>query len=175
MLLYGHYQFFPKRVACKRAWCTSCDRGVLAIGTRRILFLHLFFVPLLPVGTATRWICGHCHGDIDARRPVRSSIAGCGVLVGAFFILFAAACIFGALFLPKKDKFDWTDPLPFLILGLAMVSGFWWMRRRARRGYEASARQVEPLPGDVCPLCGQQVLLLGKARCETCDLDIITK
>jgi hypothetical protein len=175
MIIYGHYKFFPRRVACRNAWCTACEHEALAIGTRRLLFLHLFFIPLLPFGTDTQWICGHCQQDIDARRPVRSSIAGCGILVGAFFILFAAIGVLGALFLPKKGQLDRADSLTFLLLGLAMAGGFWWQRRRAQRGYEASAKAVVPLKGDVCPLCGQPVLLLGKPRCETCDLDIITK
>lgn len=175
MIIYGHYKFFPRRVACKNAWCTLCEGEALAVGTRRIVFLHLFFIPLLPIGTATTWTCSRCQGDVDARRPVRSSIAGCGILVGVFFVLFATVGVLGALFSPKERELRWAEPLPFLLLGAAMVGGFWWLRRRARRGYEASARQVVPLQGEACPLCGQRVLLLGKPRCEACDVDIITK
>ena len=174
LVIHGHYKFFPKRVACKNAWCTSCEDETLAVGTRRILFLHLFFIPLLPLGKTTTWICGHCQGDVDARRPVRSWIAGCGIMGGAFFVLLALAGILGAV-LSEKRQLDWTDSLPFLDLGLVMIGGFRWVRRRAQRGYEAVAKQVEPLAGDACPLCGQQVLLLGKPRCEACEVDIITR
>jgi hypothetical protein len=174
LVIHGHYKFFPKRVACKNAWCTSCEDETLAVGTRRILLLHVFFIPLLPLGTTTTWICGHCQGDVDARRPVRSWIAGCGIMGGAFFVLLALAGILGAV-LSEKRQLDLTDSLPFLVLGLVMIGGFLWARRRAQRGYEAAAKQVEPLAGDACPLCGQQVLLLGKPRCEACDVDIITR
>jgi hypothetical protein len=174
MIIYGTYKFFPRRVACKNAWCTSCGDETLAVGTRRILFLHLLFIPLFPIGTATQWVCEHCHRDVDASRPVGSAVAGCGILAGAFFLFIAASGMLIAV-LDKKSKSRWDDHLLFLVIGLVMVGGFFWVRRRAQRGYEASAKLVDPLDGEACPLCGQPVLLIERPRCTACDVEIVIK
>jgi len=172
MFLYGSYKFFPKRVACKNAWCTCCEDATFAVGTRRLRFLHVFFIPVLPLGTVTDWTCRVCGRDIDARRPVGSAVAGCGIWAGALLVFLGLIPLLVAVLTGRRPSTQGVWPL-LLGLGIPMMVGFSWIRRRAQRGYEATVKAIEPLNGESCPLCGGPVSDPAKPRCATCDIAIV--
>ncbi len=156
MIVDGRYRFFPKRVACRNAWCSVCSAPRLAIGTRHLAVYHLFFVPLLPLGRKVEWRCRTCHLQVDFLQPVRGWIAGFGIWVGLGMILIGRG-----------------EPT-ITGVGLAMVGLFAWLRHRRRR-YEAGVNQVVPLAGDACPLCAGRLAPAARPYCEACEVDVLTR
>ena len=173
MIVDGRYKFSRRKVACRNVWCSICSAQRLAIGTRYLAVYHLFFVPLMPLGRAVEWRCSACFIEVDTFRPVRTWISGFGMLVGLFFILCGAI---GFLPAPAgiRRGVDLEFSLEMLGVGVAMVVLFAWLRGRRRR-YEGAVRQVAPLSGDLCPLCGGALAPAARSYCAACEVDILTR
>lgn len=147
-------------------YCTACQQGALTVGHRSFRVLHLFFIPLLPIGLVTDWQCTACGGDPKLRRPFPSWIAWAGLLLGA-----VAFIGFSTVAWQEED-----DPLTILLmLGIAAaLAGFCAISLfgKKRRQHRANQESVPPLPKDNCPLCGRLTQQRSTVRCEICRIEL---
>jgi len=140
----------------------------LAEGHRSIIFLHIYWIPILPIGTSVRWFCRQCGLEIDARRPSRPSILIGGVMFAVFMTLI------GSTMLGNLE----TRPAGIVALALGPVLAgalSVMIRQQCYRDYAAAVNAVVPLDGRQCPVCGDPLLAGTKPRCYSCKVDIITE
>lgn len=164
-ILHGHYRWGTRRAACKHEYCTICQRERMVEGYRSFRVIHLFFVPVIPLGNFTDWRCSTCGKDPYSKRPMPPWISVPGFVLGA--------CAFvGVAIAPWEDDDFQSRIIMLCIFGaLAAFSGYSLFGKR-RREYLALRRAVQPLPKDVCPLCGQPTLQRSKIRCELCRVEL---
>ena len=167
-MVHGAYYFGRKRVACRNAYCTTCQGPRFAEGCRSLVVLHVFFIPFLPIATTVRWFCRSCQKEIDAKRPSRPRILIAGVLF-ALFMTFIGVMV-------MLDGHEKDAALGMLIFGPLMVIGLVYMiRKQDYHGYVASQEKVPGLSGDHCPYCKAPVFAVGTPHCHSCKVDIIAK
>jgi hypothetical protein len=74
VLVHGTYRFRPKRVAFRNDYCMKCKAERIAVCVRTIDVLHIFWIPLVPLGARRRWYCIECGQPPDALKTVRQGI-----------------------------------------------------------------------------------------------------
>lgn len=164
-VLHGIYRFGAKRVACRNCYCTCCDSVAFTEGYKSYVFAHIFFIPILPLGTETKWICTKCGYDVDSLRPSRPFVLVAGILCG-FFFMFIGVMV-------RIETGD-NDTNWIILLGLLMSAGLYYLIRTQNYGqYLQSSKTVTPLRKDRCPYCHVPIPLTAKLRCRSCKVDII--
>ncbi len=167
MTIYGWYHFGEKRVSCKSAYCSECGVPSVVEGRKSFVWVHLFFVPLLPVARVTRWFCTGCGEEPNRNRPSRPCLLMAGIPAALVMVLVGVAFLIG-------DGAS-EDGLGLLLFGaVLLILVVWSLRSNRSADYRAATLAVRPLDGSSCPLCG---LLLPPGRephCPKCDVAIIT-
>ena len=146
-------------------------RRTISIRERTFDVLHFFWIPLMPIGFHSRWLCGRCrqepHEPQEVRGPVR-------VIAMLFFLVLAA--LFWYLWL-----FDIVDPGfsedPTVYLGLAIFATImllltvFWARRYDSDNFAALIAAVEPFDGFNCPLCDGPLDIHHTLKCRDCGAE----
>jgi hypothetical protein len=168
MIHAGLYYFGRKRVACRNDYCTVCREPTLAEGRRSLVVLHVFFVPLLPLGVRTRWFCIVCGRQTNAKRPSHRGILIAGIVFGAFMAFSGVITWLET----REPLMGW----PMIGLGGAMVGGLTWMIcTQNYQAYQQWKKDIPPLSSDACPYCHRPLAHVGRSvRCEACDVRIVT-
>lgn len=167
MILHGICHFGNKRVACRNDYCTVCEAPTFAEGRRSLVMLHVFFVPLIPLGLKVRWFCTACRQETDVKRPSRTGMLIAGILFG-FFMMFVGVM---TLILNQEPK-GWA------VIGMGLVTAgalIWLKQRQDYHAYEIAKRDIVPLSTDFCPYCRDPLLAGTTPRCYSCDVKIVTK
>jgi hypothetical protein len=165
LVIHGTYQFRPERIAYRNDYCLTCEAPRQSVQVRTFDAVHLFWIPLIPLGFHKQWICRTCgkQPDVSAktRRPFK--------WIGVFLLL-----LFGGLF--------WFEPLDPNFL-----AGTWFFRIGAPVGAvlllvhllrtppdtsrKARLMGVLPAAETECPFCRVQLLMLGsKCSCPKCGV-----
>jgi hypothetical protein len=177
VLIHGLYHWRPKPVAFRNDYCITCGAERVAIQIRTLDVLHLFFVPLLPLGLYKRWRCLQCQNSPALPRPtgVRRPIKIL-VLLGA--IVFAVPA-----WLPQHTT-SRGDLIGLWIARFVFLVPAWFAVRWLRRGGQDTERRerlksVRPSDATECPLCRIPLVLTDPARCHKCGIvrlrpDLIT-
>src|SRR4029079_9584291 len=75
ILIHGLYRWSPKRVAFRNDFCLKCAQPRRAVQIRTLNAVHLFWIPILPLGLWKRWLCTVCgsnpHEYPGTRRPFK--------------------------------------------------------------------------------------------------------
>lgn len=147
----GAYRFKPQLIACRSAHCYHCNTVTLFEEFRAFTVVHVLFIPVLPVGFTTRWICSTCEKEPNEPQGK--------IVVAALFgaLLFYFGCIIG-----------YEDSLP---TGLALMAGGIAIPAIA---YRRTAKKVQPTGNflEACPYCRSPLLTGTKTQCEKCDVSI---
>lgn len=70
ILIFGTHRFAPRPAGERDATCRSCDETVTAVRESTFDMIHLFWIPLIPLGRHERWRCPSCGADPFA--PIQS-------------------------------------------------------------------------------------------------------
>jgi len=82
MLVVGSYSYRKTIVAYRNDYCLTCDAPRLAHRIRSLEVLHVYFIPLLPLGFFRNWKCSACGADphVSVRTSKVMKWMGVGVL-----------------------------------------------------------------------------------------------
>lgn len=168
IIIYGWYRFARSVVAYRRDYCLSCDAERTAFQRRAFYVLHVFWLPLLPLGFWRAWQCAACAGDPHVLPGTRRSILW---LCVACLALLAVAFWAGPLRVESSDAaFIWSLRV---IFPLATLAAAWALLRRPPDAkLSDKLRTVQPLLDPTCPLCG--VMLMPSEprwRCPKCGIE----
>ena len=165
MIIYGVYRWRPLNVAFRQDYCRSCAQGTLAVRQRTFNAIHLFWVPVLPLGWWSRWLCVRCgtdpHATVGTLRWVKIAVA---VLLGLFNV--------GVWLTPKGA----SSNLEVLVYCGALLLFFavavrWAIVHEPERDFRANLARMPPYEGWDCPLCGAELVRLASAYCPACKAE----
>jgi hypothetical protein len=163
-VIYGAYHWLPKRTGFRRDYCRRCAAERTAVLIRTLDVVHVFWIPLLPVGMWGRWFCGDC-----GHRPHASPRTRKGFKIVGAVILLLMTLLFWLAPLPAEDveaPVLWTLRLG---LPLALLGTLWSIRRhRIEPQFKRRLAQVRPHAGPDCLLCGGQLAVGTPTACASC-------
>lgn len=160
---HGVYCFRPKIVAYRNDFCFACATLVRAYQARTFDVIHIFYVPLIPLGFWRRWHCGNCKNDPHTYPHTRRVFKWAGAIaVGVF----AAA----AWFEPAEgDRFVWALRVGLPVAFLALL----WNTLKSKPDPRFNARLREVMPADesICPLCSSPLIVGDRSCCSGCGIE----
>ncbi len=164
MLIHGLYHWRPKRIAFRADYCRSCEASRIAVLIRTIDVLHVFWIPILPLGMWSRWFCGTC-----GRRPHQSTRTRRGFKVAGAIAL---ALYSAAVWMPFANDEDWMVwvlrvLLPILTVLLAASA----LRAPLEPDFKARLAQVAEFQGWFCPICGGNLVNFPRLYCTQCHAE----
>jgi hypothetical protein len=163
MLIHGTYHWLAKVVAFRNDFCRHCDHPRLAIRVRTLDVLHLFFLPLLPLGFWRRWRCAVCGLDPHALVRTRRGFKIAGASILAMFGVIAWTVLAEV----EEDRAVlWAMRIGAPILLALTIRSI--ARHRAEPALDALLLGIAPFAGHVCPLCGGSLLSAPGLHCAQC-------
>lgn len=168
LVIYGRYRWFPRRVAFRNDYCLRCEGPTLALAERTFDVLHVFWLPLVPIGFWRRWFCIQCDHQPSQPTRTRRSFKWAGVVL---LVIFAAVFWLAPLqtWDPEIDTaFVWAARVATVI---AIPLVVWNIRRSPGDvSYRQARRSVLPYREPTCPICGGVLSFGTDPRCESCGL-----
>lgn len=169
MFVHGLYKLWSKPSAFRNDYCLKCDRTQIAIRLRSLYVLHLYWVPVLPLGFWGAWTCGRCgsnpHENVRTRRVFKVLLV----------IVLISLAVISFLIPPRPgNQFEfWLFRLSVIIL---LPFAIWWATQGHR--FEPSLRDrlnsVAPYDHSICPFCGGELFGIHNARCSSCGIERAT-
>ena len=163
IFIHGTYHWRPKRIAFRNDYCRVCNGPTVSVLIRTLDVLHIFWIPVLPLGFWSRWFCLRCsarpHQTVVTRRAFK--IAGAVV-----FILMSLG-----VWIPLPPDTEgiemiWALRVVFpLALVFTLVSIF---RHKPGPKLREQLAAVPPFEGWSCPICGGQLYGAPAHVCLTC-------
>jgi hypothetical protein len=167
LVVHGRYFWRRKIVAYRNDYCLTCMAERMAFQHRTVDFLHIFWIPVVPLGIWKRWHCGVCSSDPHASPRTRRAFKWLGVVVLAIMtVLMWAAPASGTL---EETFVLWTFRLggPIATLWALRAS----MRSPADVNLKAHLAAVRPSLESVCPLCNAPMLPTESTlQCPRCGI-----
>jgi hypothetical protein len=84
-IIHGIYHWRPRRTAFRNDYCRACKAQTVSVLIRTVDVLHLFWIPVLPLGVWSRWFCMRCksrpHQNVATRRGFKIAGAACLALM----------------------------------------------------------------------------------------------
>jgi hypothetical protein len=165
-IIYGIYQFKPKTVAYRNDFCLSCAGPRRSLAVRSFEVLHLFFIPLFPLGFRRLWMCVVCRQDPHSNP--RSSTAFLWFSVACMGIIAVVAWIAG--------RGGPVTAVIASILTLMFLGGLWFLVRSAqilprRLKLKEQLLNVQPAVETTCPLCDSPLMIDDVWRCSRCGVE----
>ena len=165
ILLHGIYNFRPRRVAFRNDWCRRCRARRLAVAVRSVDVLHVFWIPLVPLGAWTRWFCSTCLNPPHAPPGTRRGIKFAGVVV--------LGLMSATMWAPMPDAEPWllwTLRLATPLLTVWML--VWAIRHRPEPDFATGLAAVRDYDGTLCPVCGEgEFHHVEGWRCRICAVE----
>jgi len=166
LVIHGVYHWAPKRVAFRHDYCRTCESGTLALLVRTVDVVHLFWIPLLPIGVWRRWLCVRCGSNPHAAAHTRRGFKVVLVAIAALFNLVAWLTPQGTT----------SDLEVFVMRTLAIVllalSIRWVARHRPEPDFTRRLATMPPYDKPDCPLCGSQLLQVPPlVQCPSCGAE----
>jgi hypothetical protein len=162
LIVHGVYHFWPKRVAFRNDYCLTCHRARRSVAIRTFDVVHLFWVPVLPLGAWKHWKCANCGRDPHLNPKTRRLFKWAGLVV---MIIFSAA--FWIVPLDPPDQ--WISWLFRLGGPIGAVLLFVHLLRSPK---DTSLRQelqaIAPANDTICPFCDTPLLAGPRWLCPSC-------
>ena len=163
IIIHGIYKIFRRKIAYKNVLCNHCNEIKHSEQLRALYFMHLYFIPLLPLGSYKYWECGKCKNDPHARTKESKWMLWFGVVV--FSIMLFATFFAGNI--PKEDANVML--IGQIALGsLVIYCGY----KLNRNGKIKNAAIINPIYIDEnCHYCKDKLVKVNSGMmCEKCNL-----
>jgi hypothetical protein len=129
--------------------------------------LHLFFIPVLPLGFWRRWKCSVCGINPHINRRTRKGFKWAGVVVLAIFA--------AAVWLTPSAEFEYPIAAVWLIrIGFAIafvVALRYTLKSKPDLRLAEKLKEVIPAEDNICPLCKSPMAIGDRWRCSRCGVE----
>lgn len=164
-IVYGVYRWKPKRLAFRNDYCLKCDAQRRAILLRTFNVVHIYWIPVLPLGFWRKWFCTVCGRDPHANVKTRRGFKWVGL-----FILMLFSVAFWAL--PADSELGiglWVFRIG-APLGAALMFVH-LLRAKKEPSLASRLAAIPPALDTVCPFCASQLLILASGvSCPGCGV-----
>jgi hypothetical protein len=165
IVVYGCYRFRPRRVGYRNDYCLVCGREVRSEQIRSFNAIHLFWIPLIPLGFWTRWLCPQCH------RPPHQ-VRG-GVRAPFKWAIWVVLLSFAVFLWIIPSTLDSSSTIWMYRLGLSVATALLLahlIRAPKTPSLKEKLTGVRPASDVVCPFCGTQMLIGDRCSCPNCGV-----
>lgn len=173
IILFGTHHFARRKTAVRKDFCNACERECVAEQWQSFDCGHLFFIPVLPLGTRQRWHCSLCGKDPRARYKTRNSLRIVGLVVLPPFVL---PIFFAPDDKPAKPKKPEEAYAPYVV---AAAFGAAWLyllyatfRRDSDPPEDERRKAIVPLSTESCFYCKGPLKRDPDYHCEPCGIRI---
>ena len=164
-ILHGIYHFKPKIMAYRNDFCLSCVAPRRAYQIRSFDVLHLFYIPILPLGFVRHWRCSACQNPPHVSSNIRRWFKWAGTIVLGSF---AAAMWAPGAVEDGSAALGWALRI---ILSTAFIVALWWaIRSKPDIKLKEKLKEVSPAQDNLCPLCGGVFIVDSQFRCANCGV-----
>jgi hypothetical protein len=168
LLIHGTYHLRATRVAFRNDFCIPCNAERTAICVRTLDVVHVFWVPVAPIGFIRRWYCTACGQRPDLPRTARRSIK-----VLALIVVSAMALLLWSA--PIRNGEGRGEVITFWGLRIASGVGVIAIARWIAVGSDdvlrrARLRSLQPSYALDCPVCHVNLLPGSPWRCPNCGM-----
>jgi hypothetical protein len=147
LVIHGTYRLFPRRIAFRNDSCLTCAAARRAILISTFDVIHVFWVPLVPIGRWKRWTCSVCGKRPDENRESRRSFKIAGlILLIVFAVVFWLTPVDA-----QEPAASWIFRIGFPLGALATAIHL--ARWTPKPGYKEALQTVAPANDLACPFC----------------------
>jgi hypothetical protein len=174
LVIHGYYRFGKKCVGVKKDYCNKCKGESVVSQMRTLDVLHIYFIPLIPIGFVKRWECSLCGKDPRVWYKVRSGIMTFFYAVVALMLaVFTVGLWFGPPDISVSALYCLRLGLPAALVALIY---FAFIRQLSRVDPEQARRlAVTPLDRASCIMCSTPLPQNEQhPRCLTCGVRTYT-
>jgi hypothetical protein len=166
VFLHGVYSFQKKVVAYRNDFCLTCHALRRAVRTRSFKVIHLFYIPLFPLGFWREWHCQYCGHDPHRVPGVRNNLKWAAVL--------GLAMIAGVGWLDDRpaDSAIWVVRIGASLAAIAMA--VYTIRAAPDTQLKSMLQQVAPADEMACALCGGALMRAEEWQCSQCGAERLT-
>ncbi|MCP4291213.1 MAG: hypothetical protein GY780_05200 [bacterium] len=166
--LFGIRTIKIQRQAFRHDLCLNCKKAAYSTLTRSMTFGAVLFIPVLPLGIRTKWLCDECGENPHSLKRTRLPFKFAGLIILAI-----------TMWASFQDTERGSDPtvdgvFRVIIAGLILFTLFSIRKHSAAPDWqqEYSKSGVSRLPPDLqCPYCRVNLQLEeGKIKCPACKL-----
>lgn len=167
IIIYGVHRFGRKKVGVRNDFCNSCKNEGVAEHWQSFDCAHIFWIPLIPLGTKRRWKCSHCGEDPRAETKMSPVLR--------YALLLALPIMLWSLWFDRPAQ---SSPDQMTYWMTAIFGGIWlWMlygtfKRPTGLTNEERRAAVIPLSTDECLYCHAPLTLQPHPQCQPCGIRI---
>ncbi len=162
LILHGLYKFRPRRRAFRNDYCLSCGTPRRAVQIQTFDVLHIFWIPLVPLGFWKRWYCTTCRRQPHVFPGTRRSFkwAGFGAL---------AVVSLGAWMVPADTGSNiglWCFRILASLAALATLIHL--LRSPKDPVLSEKLSSILPAMDSECPFCRVPLIVGPETSCPNC-------
>jgi hypothetical protein len=169
MIVAGHYSYGRKLVAYRNDYCLSCEAPRRAYRVRSFEVLHIFFVPLLPLGFWRSWQCSVCGRDPHKNPRVHKFWLWAVIVVLAVLSLVAWVPSIAQAQNADDRTGIWVMRFACPIVALFML--YHMPLQKTRLQLNEKLREIQPAQEAICPLCQNALIPGDRWRCSNCGVE----
>ncbi len=160
-ILFGTYTFKRRISAYRPIHCHACGEDTLGMQSSCFAVLHLFWVPLIPMGIAREWCCSTCWGSPvqTEQRQARG---------GAIFLTLFVVMFWTGFLLTSAADHDHAMFRNLALFTTALLTFFAWYASRCKTPF---ADGLSPTPLDHCAICNGALVVGDKTLCSECGAE----
>jgi hypothetical protein len=173
VILFGTHRFSPKKIGVRKDFCGACERECIAEQWQSFDCGHIFFIPVLPLGTRARWRCSLCGKDPRARYATNRPLRIIGLFVLPLFFL--------PMLFVHSDHVTETPGEAYAPYIVAALFGLAWVYllyatffKRPGPSVDQRRGAVTPLSTEVCFYCHGELRNDPYCHCQTCGIRVYT-
>lgn len=136
LVIHGTRRFGLKILERKVVECRTCERGTPCRWEQSFDWLHIFWVPVFPLGTTRTWVCDACGNDPQARTKTKLGVKVLLLVVLLPFLL--AVCLVPEAEIPTADRR--TLQVGRIIFAIA----YGWYAASVIREAKSGKKQADP-------------------------------
>lgn len=165
VVIHGIYRWRPRRVGFRNDYCRACSAERLSVQLRTFDVLHLYWIPLIPLGFWKRWRCSACGSNPHASPRTRRGFKVAGAVTLGLIALLSWAIPIE----PGDEAWVWGMRIGLSTAAIAATAAAF--RHTPEPRLQEMLDRVRPFEGWSCPLCGGQLMNLPGWHCTVCEAE----
>ena len=164
-LIFGIKRFGHKKVGYGKDYCNSCQNEAVFERYRWFSWIHIFFIPLIPVGYYSHTRCTICTNDPNAKvsTPIWQRIIFLAVIAGLIWVLYQDELL---------DDLSYGLAIKLFAMLMLLGCGYWIYKGRADVSKKERRKHLTPVDQTTCMMCEGEIVVAKKAHCSRCKLEV---
>jgi hypothetical protein len=161
VIVHGVYHWSPKRIQFRNDYCLSCSAQRVAIRVRTFDVIHIFGIPILPLGFWKRWKCTVCKRDPHHEHGAR---------LWKWFFFFLLIVLAITSWIDQTTSTVVISVLRLIFIAGAAMLLVNLLRTPADPSWKEKIAFIDPATDTICPFCRTPLLGGDAWRCPSCGV-----